>query len=74
MGNPIDEVIGNQLKKIREGRNISVDVLAKHLNVSEDEISKYENGESRISASRLFEASRFFDMPVSEFFDGLHDD
>ena len=72
MGNPIDVAIGRQLKKIRESLDISIDALANHLKTSVEEANQLEHGEKRISASQLFEISRYLNTPISEFFDGLN--
>ena len=34
-------------------------------------MQKYENGANRISASRLFDLSRVFDVPIAFFFDDM---
>jgi transcriptional regulator with XRE-family HTH domain len=47
--------------------------VARKLNLSFQQIQKYEIGSNRIAASRLFELSRILDVPPSYFFEGLED-
>ena len=45
--------------------------LANTLGMSFQQVQKYENGVNRISASRLFELSLLFDLPVEYFFEDM---
>ncbi|WP_246152253.1 helix-turn-helix domain-containing protein [Roseospira navarrensis] len=45
--------------------------MARALGVSFQQVQKYERGTNRISASRLFDVSRFLNVPVSYFFEDL---
>jgi transcriptional regulator with XRE-family HTH domain len=45
--------------------------VARQLDLSFQQIQKYEIGSNRIAASRLFELSRILDVPPSYFFEGL---
>lgn len=44
---------------------------ARGLDMSFQQIQKYETGANRISASRLYEIAVLFGVPVSAFFEGL---
>jgi transcriptional regulator with XRE-family HTH domain len=48
---------------------LSQEKLADHLGITFQQVQKYEKGTNRISASRLQQASRFLDVPVSFFFE-----
>lgn len=53
---------------------MSQEGLGEQLAVTFQQIQKYEKGTNRISASRLYEVSKIFDVPVDYFFDGLPED
>ena len=71
MSHPVDIHVGKRLKQIRTLRRMSQTDVAKRLNLSFQQIQKYEIGSNRIAASRLFELSRILDVPTSYFFEGL---
>lgn len=73
MSHPIDVHVGKRLKQIRTLRRMSQTDVAKRLNLSFQQIQKYEIGSNRIAASRLFELSRILEVPTSYFFDGAAD-
>jgi len=37
-------VFGNKIKRLREGKNMSIRMLAQEIGISSGQISKYENG------------------------------
>jgi len=47
--------------------------LADKVGIKFQQIQKYETGMNRVSASRLWDIARAVDVPVSFFFDGLHE-
>lgn len=73
MSHPVDIHVGRKLKQIRTLRRLSQTDVARKLNLSFQQIQKYEIGSNRVAASRLFELAQIFDVPPSYFFDGLHD-
>ena len=54
---PTDKEIGLRIRAIRTDLGISQDDLGKALNVSFQQIQKYEKGVNRISASRIIQIS-----------------
>lgn len=72
MKHPVDQHVGRKLKQARQLRSLSQNELAKQLNLSFQQVQKYENGVNRISASKLFEIGQVLDAPIDYFFDGLH--
>jgi len=70
----IDECIGAQLRGLRKSRDVTQGELAQHLNISFQQVQKYENGQNRIAVATLVEICAFFRVPVTYFFDGLIDD
>lgn len=73
MTHPVDAHVGKKLKQIRTLRRLSQTDVARKLDLSFQQIQKYEIGSNRVAASRLFELSQILDVPPSYFFDGLHD-
>lgn len=65
---PVDVYVGNRLRLGRKMLNVSQEKLAENLGVTFQQVQKYENGTNRISASRLHQAARILDVPVSFFF------
>ncbi|WP_299440454.1 helix-turn-helix transcriptional regulator [uncultured Rhodospira sp.] len=68
---PIDVHVGQRMRLRRTMLGKSQDQMARALGVSFQQVQKYERGTNRISASRLFDVSRFLDVPVSYFFEDL---
>ncbi|MDF1729003.1 MAG: helix-turn-helix transcriptional regulator [Sulfitobacter sp.] len=71
MAHPVDAHVGQKLKQIRTLRRMSQTDVARQLNLSFQQIQKYEIGSNRIAASRLFELSQILDVQPSYFFEGL---
>lgn len=71
MSHPVDVHVGRKLKQIRTMRRLSQTDVAKELNLSFQQIQKYEIGSNRIAASRLYDLARILDVPTSYFFEGL---
>ena len=68
---PVDIHVGKQLRTQRALFGLSQTDLAKQLDITFQQLQKYESGANRISASRLWEASKVLGVPVSYFFEGL---
>lgn len=69
--NPVDVHVGGRLKMRRVLMGISQEKLGESLEVTFQQIQKYEKGANRISASRLYDISRILSVPVQFFFDGI---
>lgn len=67
---PIDKSVGRLVAQRRIELGYSQSDLGRALNLTFQQIQKYEKGTNRISASKLWEASRFLDVDVSHFFGG----
>lgn len=74
MSHPVDIHVGKKLKHLRVLRGLTQTDVANGLNISFQQVQKYELGRNRISASRLFELANILDVPPAYFFDGLDDD
>ena len=71
--NYVDEHVGRRLRLRRNLLGLSQDDLAKRLGLTSQLIQKYEAGETRISASRLYGIAGQLAVPITWFFDELED-
>lgn len=71
MSHPVDTHVGQKLKQLRILRGMTQTDVADGLNISFQQVQKYELGRNRISASKLFELSHILMVPPAYFFDGL---
>ena len=55
---PIDVAVGVRLRSLRKSVGMSQEALGRHLNITFQQIQKYEKGTNRISASMLVKAAR----------------
>jgi len=74
MSHPVDIHVGRKLKKLRVSRQLSQTDVARKLEVSFQQIQKYEKGLNRISASRLYEIAKVLEVTPACFFEGFHDE
>lgn len=70
---PVDLHVGRRVRLRRTLLCISQDALGERVGLTAQQIQKYERGENRIGASRLFDLSRALEVPPSFFFDDLPD-
>jgi transcriptional regulator with XRE-family HTH domain len=64
----IDFYIGAQIRKARRAQKLSQTMLGLALNLTYQQVQKYEQGKSRISASRLYRISRILGVALDTFF------
>lgn len=68
---PIDQHVGGQLRLRRAQSGMTQTELGAKVGLSFQAVQKYETGENRISASRLFQLARILEVPLAYFFEGL---
>ncbi len=68
--NSVDVRVGNRLRLRRTALGISQEELGRKLDLTFQQIQKFESGSNRISASYLFEIAKVMRVPVSYFFEG----
>ncbi len=68
---PVDVHVGARVRARRDQMKLSQTGLAAVLDISFQQIQKYERGANRMGASRLFLCAQALNVPVSFFFDGL---
>ena len=69
--NPIDTHVGGRVRLRRTLLGMSQERLAKAVNLTFQQIQKYERGSNRIGASRLFQFAQVLDVPISFFYEEL---
>ncbi len=67
--NPIDVHVGSRVRLRRLIIGMSQEKLGEKMNLTFQQIQKYEKGTNRIGASRLFQLSQILDVPMSYFFE-----
>ena len=68
--NPIDKHVGSRVRMRRMMLGMSQSTLADGLDLTFQQVQKYEKGTNRISASRLLHISQILQLPVTFFFEG----
>jgi transcriptional regulator with XRE-family HTH domain len=63
--------LGRQLQRRRRLLGLTQRQLGDAVGVRFQQIQKYEAGENKVTAERLWALARALDVPVSYFFDGL---
>jgi transcriptional regulator with XRE-family HTH domain len=70
-GDPRDAEIGKRVRTLRLQRGLSQTELGALINVTFQQVQKYEKGTNRISAGRLQRIAEVMSVPVSFFFAGF---
>jgi len=70
---PIDVHVGSRIKGRRIGLRTSQTKLGNAIDVTFQQIQKYENGANRVGSSNLYKIAKALDVDVSFFFEGLDD-
>src|SRR5271167_2801845 len=68
--NPVDVQVGNRVRIRRMLIGMSQERLGGLLNLTFQQVQKYEKGVNRIGAGRLFDASRILGVPINYFYEG----
>ncbi len=72
-GDPRDAEIGKRVRTLRLQRGLSQTELGNLIEVTFQQVQKYEKGTNRISAGRLQRIAEVMSVPVSFFFAGFED-
>jgi transcriptional regulator with XRE-family HTH domain len=70
---PIDIYVGGRMRLRRIQLGLSQGALAGKIGVSFQAVQKYESGDIRISASRLYEVAQVLEVSPAFFFEGYPD-
>ena len=69
--NPVDIHVGMRLRQRRTLLGMSQETLGKALDLTFQQIQKYERGANRMGASRLHQMSKVLDVPIAWFFENM---
>lgn len=70
----VDIHVGKRLRRRRELLGLSQTKIGNLINLSYQQLQKYEQGTTRISAGKLFEFGKIMDVPICYFFPGISED
>jgi len=65
---PVDRHVGRRVAALRLQRGFSQSDLGRAIGLTFQQVQKYEKGTNRISASKLWDISRFLAVDVAYFF------
>jgi transcriptional regulator with XRE-family HTH domain len=68
---PEDVEIGHKIRALRLERGLSQSGLADGIDLTFQQVQKYEKGTNRVSAGRLQRIAHILNMPVMFFYDGM---
>ena len=67
----LDRHIGARIRLARGTRNLSMAQLAERCGVTYQQMQKYERGQNRVSASRLYVMARALNLPIGFFYEEM---
>lgn len=71
--NPIDEVVGRNIRIYRLSKGMSQTNLADELGLTFQQIQKYEKGTNRVGSGRLYQIAAILGVDVMTLFEGSED-
>lgn len=69
--NRVDQMIGQNVQKLRKALDMPLETLASKTNIPLAELESIEGGTARVHASQLFSLSRALNTDIEHFFKGL---
>lgn len=70
-GTKIDAHVGSRIRLRRTLLGMSQEQLGDAMNLTFQQIQKYERGANRIGSGRLYQLSQVLNVPISYFFDDM---
>lgn len=71
MPHPVDVHVGQRVRQRRWMLGLTQTQLAERVGIRFQQIQKYETGENRMSAGRLWDVAAALGVPVAHFYEGL---
>ncbi|MDP6718527.1 MAG: helix-turn-helix transcriptional regulator, partial [Pirellulaceae bacterium] len=65
--NPVDVHVGSRIRLRRTLLGMSQEKLGRAINLTFQQIQKYERGTNRVGSSRLYQLSQVLSVPISFF-------
>lgn len=69
----IDRVVGQRIRWRRRELKLTQERLGELLELTFQQVQKYEKGVNRVSAGRLYEIAGVLGVPINYFFEGAED-
>jgi transcriptional regulator with XRE-family HTH domain len=69
----VEKFIGDKIFQLRLSNGLTRKEFAEIIDVTHQQLHKYEKGQNRICAGRLMLVSKKFQTPITYFFDGFDD-
>lgn len=69
----VDVHVGARIRQQRTLLGMSMEKLAEKLGLTYQQVAKYELGQNRVSASRMWQFAQALGVPVASFFEGLQE-
>ncbi|WP_051235276.1 helix-turn-helix domain-containing protein [Marinimicrobium agarilyticum] len=66
----LDRHLGARLRKRRQQQGVSAAVLAEAVGLTQQQVSRYENGENKLAAVQLYRMASCLNTPLAWFFQG----
>ena len=66
----VDTLVGQNIRIFRLDRGMSQTELGRKIDVTFQQVQKYENGTNRVGSGRLFKIASTFGVPITAFFEG----
>ena len=67
----IDLHVAARIRKLRVKRELTCDEVGRHLNVTGEQVRKYESGANRITAGKLAQLARLFNVRIGSLYQGM---
>ncbi|AZL16257.1 response regulator [Rickettsiales endosymbiont of Stachyamoeba lipophora] len=72
--NNLDLFVGKKIKFFRNKMNWPLKVLASQIDVSIQQLQRYEQGVNKISATLLYQVAKIFEVSIKCFFEGIEEE
>ena len=66
----VDLLVGRNIRILRQDRGMSQTELGRKIDVTFQQVQKYENGTNRVGSGRLFKIASILGVPIAAFFEG----
>jgi transcriptional regulator with XRE-family HTH domain len=67
----IDLHVAGRIRALREKRELTCVEVGRHLNVTGEQVRKYESGANRITAGKLAQLARLFKVRIDSLYQGV---
>ena len=69
-GDDVDMLVARNIRILRQDRKMSQTELGRKIDVTFQQVQKYENGTNRVGSGRLFRIASILAVPITAFFEG----